>query len=428
MTPSFLGQGLIEQKYSQLYAAGCIKKYCKNIPITLTDSILMLYRTIFARSIMEPCMRCSQVFAFLHLAVISGLTLISTEVFAVSNGQSEPTLSRITTVSVKSLAFYPSRNAPAQTQSLNHGKVPAQVSALINQILVRVGDRVIKGQRLAVLDCSDVKLNVVAQQAQHRQLKANYQFAQRQLKRGNNLAKRKTIGEVELDQINTNLLSLHAQLLAQKAALDNALLNQQRCTVTAPFSGMVTKRLANEGEMIERGRPVIELVQLDNVEVAANVALGDSESYSQANAYYFESAGQQYPLVNRILLPVVLDRTRSREARLNFTEQLAMPGLTGRLFWLSPTPHLPAHMLQLRQGKYGVFAVVDNQVEFIPIAKAQEGRPIPIMDDEQWLNRQLVDEGRHGLIDGQQVTVIDNGDDSSILKAAVVASKTGVTD
>jgi RND family efflux transporter MFP subunit len=378
---------------------------------------------------MEPYMRCSQAFAFLHLVVISYFAVTSAEVFAVGGGQSESTLTRITTVSVQSIAFYPLRNAPAQTQSLNHSKIPARVGALLNKILVRVGDKVTKGQPLAALDCTDVSLNVVAQQAQHQQLKANYQFAQRQLRRGNNLAKRKTIGEVELDQINTNLLSLRAQLLAQKSALDNALLNQQRCTVIAPFSGMVTKRLANEGEMVERGNPVIELVQLDNVEVAANIALGDSESYSQANAYYFESAGRQYPLANRILLPMVLDRTRSQEARLNFTEQPAIPGLTGRLFWLSPTPHLPAHLLQLRQGKYGVFAVVGNLVEFIVIAKAQEGRPIPITDDEQWLQRQLVEAGRHGLIDGQQVIVTDNGDGgANPINATMMASKTGVTD
>lgn len=372
-------------------------------------------------------MRCSQAFAFLHFVVISCFALLSTAVFAVGE-QSNVTLTRITTVPVQSIVFYPLRNAPAQTQSLNHSKIPAQVGALLNQILVRVGDNVTKGQSLATLDCTDVSLNVVAQQARQRQLKANYQFAQRQLKRGNNLAKRKTIGEVELDKINTNLLSLRAQLLAQKSVFDTALLNQQRCTVTAPFNGMVTKRLASEGEMVERGNPVIELVQLDNVEVAANVALGDSESYSQANAYYFESAGRRYPLANRILLPMVLDQTRSQEARLNFTEQLAMPGLTGRLFWISPTPHLPAHMLQLRQGKYGVFTVIDNLVEFIAIAQAQEGRPIPIIDDEQWLNRQLVDEGRHGLIDGQQVVIIDNGDDSGNIKAAVVAQKAGETD
>jgi len=342
-------------------------------------------------------------YSYLYLAIISCSLLTSTSVLAEVTDIA-PT--RITTVSVQSLVFFPSRNAPASTQAINHSKVPAQIGALVQSISVRVGDKVNQGQQLALLDCRDVTLNVSAQQAQLLQLKTNYQFQKRQLKRGNNLAKRKTIGEVELDKINTGVLTARAQLSAQKSQLDQALLNKGRCQIRAPFDGMVSKRLANVGEMIDKGRPVIELIELNNVEVTANVALGDTQSYNQAKSFYFESSAQQYPLVNRILLPLVLDKTRSRQARLNFSAIAAMPGLTGRLFWLSATPHLPAHILQLRNGSYGVFVVVNDQVKFIAIETAQEGRPIPIVDGEQWSDYPLVIDGRHGLVDGQKVAVI----------------------
>ena len=350
-------------------------------------------------------MRSLSVAAAFYLAILNGSLLTSGALFAADNITNQLIATSVTTQSVQSLVFYTSRNAPASTQALNHSQVPAQIDALVNAMLVRVGDKVTKGQQLALLDCTQATLNVNAQQAQYQQHKINYQFQQRQLKRGNNLAKRKIIGEVELDQINTSMLSARALLSAQQSRVDQALLNQTRCKIIAPFNGMVTKRLVNEGEMVAPGRSIILLVQLDNVEVTANVALNDTQSFTQAKSFYFESSDQQYPLTRRILLPLVLDQTRSRQARLNFSKQSAMPGLTGRLIWVAATAHLPANMLQQRGDHYGVFVVIDQHVKFIALADAQAGRPIAINIGHQWTDYPLAIEGRHGLLDGQAVSI-----------------------
>jgi len=176
---------------------------------------------------------------------------------------------------------------------------------------------------------------------------------------------------------------------------------------------MVNKRIASVGEMLSIGSPVLEIVELNNLEVSAEVSLLDSLSFTQASAFYFEATDKKYSLKKRILLPVVSNETRSREARLNFTSQSALPGVTGRLFWVSPQAHLPAHLLLERNGVYGVFILQDKLVKFIEINNAQEGRPIPLADQKQWHNRQLVIDGRHGLINNQQVTVIMSNESSN---------------
>ncbi len=311
----------------------------------------------------------------------------------------------VTVSPASSLVFFPGRNAPAKTESLNQSMVPAQIGAVVNQIKVKVGDIIKPGQTVAQLDCRVSKQNLATQQAQQMQLQHRNEYAQRQLKRGKELKTHKSIGEAEFDNLKTDLAIAHAQTLAQKAVLDSAILKVQHCNITAPYSGMVIKRIANVGEMLNIGSPVLEMIELNNLEVSAEISLLDSLSFTQASTFYFETSGRKYQLNKRILLPVVTNETRAREARLNFVNQSALPGVTGRLFWESPQGHLPAHLLQERNGVYGVFILQDKHVRFIEIDDAQEGRPIPLTDQSQWHNRQIIIDGRHGLINNQQVKV-----------------------
>ena len=84
-----------------------------------------------------------------------------------------------------------------------------------------------------------------------------------------------------------------------------------------------------------------------------------------------------------------------------------MAGVNGLLVWSSPISHLPAYLLQLREKQYGIFVINKNKAKFIPLSSAEEGRPIAINNEERWKNWRLVVNGRHGLIDGQLVKVID---------------------
>ncbi len=261
----------------------------------------------------------------------------------------------VTLAPLESLVFYPSRNAPAKVESLNHSNIPAQVDAVINHLVVKVGDKIEVGGKLAELDCRDVNLNVTSQTAQQLQAKNKFNYEERQFARGKELAKQKSIGEAELDSLETNLAVAHSILIAQKALMDTAILEQERCIVRAPFTGIVTSRFANEGEMLRKGEAVVEMLQNDNLEVSAEIALVDSDSYEAASSFYFETNGSQYALEARILLPAVTSDTRSRQGRLNFINQTAIPGITGRLYWKSPKAHIPAHLLQIRDGINGVF-------------------------------------------------------------------------
>lgn len=301
-----------------------------------------------------------------------------------------------------SLVFYPSRSAPANVLSLNNSQIAAEISALVISIPVRVGDIVEAGDVLALLDCRQAKLNHTIEASQVARLKDALDFDSRELERQETLVTGGNIGESAFDRIQTDVLDKNNQLLAQQALLNIAELNVERCSITAPYAGVVSARLASEGERMTMGAPVVQLVQVDELEVMANIALDDVASFRAAEAYVFQHNGSRYPLTIRSLVPMVESNARIREARLVFSNETSIAGSSGRLIWETPLAHVPARFLQLRDKVPGIFIVENNSARFVPLPDAEEGRPVQFDMNEATL---LITDGRFGLRDGQAITV-----------------------
>jgi hypothetical protein len=106
----------------------------------------------------------------------------------------------------------------------------------------------------------------------------------------------------------------------------------------------------------------------------------------------------------RALLPLVDERTRTREARLVFVADGAVAdiGAAGRLIWRSRQPILAAQYLVRRDGQLGVFIVQEDQARFIALTQAQEGQPVAV---DLPPTTMLVVEGRQRLQDGDLIQV-----------------------
>lgn len=339
---------------------------------------------------------------FLYAISVTLLISLTSQVEAQTDSEQIKVVG-VTTSEVESLAFLPSRNAPARVEPMSRSLIPAEISAVVESIEKRVGDRFSAGELLAKLDCRDQNLALANQKAQFSRLSENLEFEKRQYTRGKKLAKQKTIGEAELDRLKTNELIAEAQLNSQRALLSSAQTGVQRCQIVAPYNGVVVKRIANVGEMLGTGTAIIETVELDNSEVSALISLTDTESYIASNNFELESQGKRYRLNSRVLLPVVNQTSRTREARLDFDLSAALAGMAGRLFWYSPFYHLPANLLQQREGRVGIFVLDGNKAVFIETPEAQEGRPVLLSNFEQWRDKRLIVDGRHGLVNGQTV-------------------------
>ncbi|MFT5164529.1 MAG: RND family efflux transporter MFP subunit [Alteromonadaceae bacterium] len=327
--------------------------------------------------------------------------------------QSPTKVTLVSTNSAQQLAFHPIKSAPAKVITLNHAKIPARVAGILQQLNYRVGDTVKQGDVIAQLDCEDIKLIQGQIDADKQKAQVMLAFNQRELVRANKLSKNQSLSEAELDRNKTEVSTSKIQLAALKLSLKQQQLNTQRCTVKAPFDGIITARLVNVSEQISQGQTLVELLQSTEQEVSAQIALSDEKSFAKASRYWFEIDGKKWPLQLRHVVPLIKDDSRSLESRLVFTTQATYSGATGRVKWTSQRPHLPGYLLQQRQDQLGFFIVKNNHAHFITVPDAQEGRPIPVEPNS---DHQLIIDGRFGLTDQQAIRLKKTATDTLITK------------
>jgi RND family efflux transporter MFP subunit len=186
--------------------------------------------------------------------------------------------------------------AKVSTEDLSHGlvltaefkpfqevDVMAKVAGFIKQINVDVGDRVTQGQLLATLEIPEMaddlrrtdaavvraKAEVTRAQDEQRRAESVHNIARLSFQRLSTVAEKKPglVAQQEIDEAQSRDLVTEAQVAATKSALAAAeeqvnvnsadtqkvktLMEYTR--VTAPFTGVVTKRYADTGSMIQAG-------------------------------------------------------------------------------------------------------------------------------------------------------------------------------
>ena len=300
------------------------------------------------------------------------------------------------------IAQYPQRFAPATVVSLNQPGIAAQISAQIAAVPVRVGDTVKAGDLLVQLDCTEYQLNRDAAKANLTATQARLELARNQLQRTESLIERQLVSVEDLDARRTELSALAANLQASQAQLNLSELQVSRCQIRAPFNALVLSRTASVGQLVNPGTVLTELLDLESMELSAQIFSGDANQLAQADALHFETGEGLYP-VQLITLVAALDpSTRNREARLKFIEDMALPGSSGKLRWNDPNPHLPADYLVERDGQLGFFVLDNNRAHFEALPEAQPGRNNPVKVP---LSTRVITEGFAGLSEGTQVSV-----------------------
>lgn len=307
---------------------------------------------------------------------------------------------QVTTAPLGEVAVHQQYSAPATTLSLNDSRISAETTGTIQKIPVHVGDRVEQGDLLTALDCRDNQLRLQKAESALASIEARVTLAQRQIARTRSLRKTSSVSEERLNQQEADLRIAEADRQAQRAAIAEARLNRQRCEIRAPFAGVVRERLAGEGEWVNPGQPLIHLIDLERLEISAQVSVDLAASLQSSDTIILETNQGNFPVKLRRMVPVIESLGRNREVRLQFNEGLAMPGSSGRLLWQSQQTYVPADLPVRRGDTLGLFTVVQDKARFIPLTQALEGHPTRV---DLPADTQLVIEGRQALSDGTPI-------------------------
>jgi RND family efflux transporter MFP subunit len=171
--------------------------------------------------------------------------------------------------------------------------VSAQITGALKEVLIEEGERVTGGQVLARLDdtaqraaLAQTAAQVQVAQALLVQYKAQLEQARRDWKRNQDLIDRHLVSQQALETAATQVQTFEAQVASQakqvelsQAAQQGAQVQLDYTTVRAPFSGVITAKAAQAGEIVSpisagggfTRTGVGTIVDMDSLEIEVDV-------------------------------------------------------------------------------------------------------------------------------------------------------------
>jgi membrane fusion protein, multidrug efflux system len=126
----------------------------------------------------------------------------------------------------------------------------SKVNGNIEKIYVDIGSRVSANQKLALIDTTIYSQNARQAKANFMQAEASLLNAKVSYERNKKLLEQKMIAQQDVDNSKAAFDVARAQKQAAEAAYNNAVTQLGYCKVTAPFAGVITKKMFDQGAYV----------------------------------------------------------------------------------------------------------------------------------------------------------------------------------
>lgn len=182
----------------------------------------------------------------------------------------EPTT--VTVTEVVSASIAPSVPAAGTVFSRNETQITAGMAGRLTR-LAEPGDYVEAGTAVAEFDCEMLELQRERQLAEEERATINFKTLAREVDRLQAVSDANVIAEIQLDRTTADRDLAGSDLRIAGIAIRQTESELARCIVRAPFSGVVTQRLRNAGEDVERSAVLAAMTDTENLEVRASVPI-----------------------------------------------------------------------------------------------------------------------------------------------------------
>ena len=160
---------------------------------------------------------------------------------------------------------------PGITLPAKQVKVLAEVKGRVVRKRAKEGQRIRDRDIIVALETRDYENALFAARASH-------EAALAALKRIRMLFQKNAVSQSRLDDALARVRNL-------KAHMDNAALALERCTVRAPFDGVLNRIYVHEGDFVGVGDPIAEVLQMDRLKVQVGIPESDVEAVRRKDTF-----------------------------------------------------------------------------------------------------------------------------------------------
>ncbi len=324
----------------------------------------------------------------------------------------------VSTVAARPAKGGESIDLPGTLQGFIESPIYARTAGYLVRWHRDIGARVQKGDLLAEIDTPEVDQQLAQAIAAREQAASSLELAKTSAERWESLRTRDAVSQQELDERRSTYLQAQANLAAADANVHRLRDTEGFKRVVAPFSGVVTRRNVDVGDLIDPGnggaaRALFNMAQTDPLRVyvyvpqtyANAVHVGESVDVVQP-----ESPGTAFHGIIKRTAGAIDTATRTLQVEVN------LPNADGRLLpgtyvqvrlpvSASGTLVAPSNSLIFRAKGPQVAVVADGKVHIKNVAVGRDfGQSIEVLSGIE-PGEQLVLNPPDSLADGDPVSV-----------------------
>jgi RND family efflux transporter MFP subunit len=318
--------------------------------------------------------------------LVSALSLLAGGLGCTAEKQYVPpppeTVSNVSVLVVQRQSVPDYLEAVGTVRAAQTSQLASQTMGVITNISVREGDRVRRGQVLAVIDDAQARAGIdranaalAASQQEVAATGADYALAGSTLKRYENLYEKKSVSPQEFDEVKTRFAAAEARREAAQAgkAQAEAGLTQARTSyeytrIRAPFDGVITAKSADAGTMATPGMPLLVIEDPTRFRLEATVDETDIGSVRLGQTVPVALDAAQTELMGKVvrIVPAVDPGTRTFTVEIEFPKAANLrSGLFGRARFARGQREsilIPLTALLERGQLHGVYVVGSDQL------------------------------------------------------------------
>jgi membrane fusion protein, multidrug efflux system len=231
------------------------------------------------------------------------------------------------------------------TQTLSvAGTVDAAKQAIVRSrhagtatgMVKRAGDRVQAGERLARVDSDELRLRIAERESTIRQAQAQLSVAESARAQQRSLSDRGFISKAAFDAADSSFISARSAFENAKTQLDMAKSALAETVLTAPISGVISKRSVEPGERIGNEMAVFTIIDPSALEVVVPIAAERVAELKvgQIAKFQLDSGGTAINGTLTRIIPTTGSAARTVETRFSLPANSGVPAgafLSGQL-------------------------------------------------------------------------------------------------
>ncbi len=351
----------------------------------------------------------------LRAAPLAALALVALGCGRGGEAPSAPAAPSVTTAPVELLRLVERIQATGDLVAPDEATVAAEIAGLVTEILVDEGAAVAKGTPIVAIDPERRKLELDARRARLAEAEAADSEQRRATARVRELFAKNVASQAQLDSAELAARLAGSRLAGARAELGLGERALRDALVGAPFDGLIARRRISQGEFVQPGQPLFELVALDPIEVVFHLPEADSARVrlgSEVEVRLSPYPDETFRATLSMITPRIDPQTRTLRVKgiIPNADGRLRPGMFARVdLGVSDRPEVPMipedAILQRTEGPVAFRVVAGGRVErrLLRTGVVRDGR-VEVVEGVA-AGDEVVVRGQSGLVDGAAVTV-----------------------